>query len=124
MKLNKRWIFLRFLKDITFFFPNYDEGSLLTGKTIIREILRELRKYVEVPVMTLGDKGCALFINDEYTLIEADRVETVDTTAAGDSFAGAFLAAYYKTKDIRSAANHALKVGSYTVTYFGALPDV
>lgn len=116
--------FLNFLKGVTFFFPNYDEGSLLTGKTKSDEILKELKKYVKVPVLTLGEKGCAVFIDEQYTFIEADSVEVVDTTAAGDSFAGAFLAAYCKTEDIRSSANHALKVGSNTVTYFGALPDV
>lgn len=114
---------LQFLEGITFFFPNYEEGVFLTGEEDPQKIVAELKKYVPVPVLTLGDKGCLLFYENEYIEIPAPNVRVVDTTAAGDSFVGSFLAVYSRTRDVVRAAERAVEVSAQTVTYFGALPD-
>src|SRR5699024_9041784 len=53
--------FLEFLEGVTFFFPNYDEGVLLTGEKDPRNIIVKLKEYVSIPILTLGDKGCLFF---------------------------------------------------------------
>jgi ribokinase len=51
---------------------------------------------------------------------DALPVEAVDTTAAGDSFAGALAYSLDQGKDIPEAIQYATKVASITVTKLGA----
>ncbi|SEQ90818.1 carbohydrate kinase family protein [Piscibacillus halophilus] len=116
--------FLDFLNGITFFFPNYEEGVLLTGEKEPRKILDQLKRYVSVPILTLGHEGCLLDYENVYKHLAAPKVEAIDTTAAGDSFVGGFLATYRKTQNILEATERAIEISSKTVTYHGALPSV
>jgi len=116
--------FLRFIKGITYFFPNYDEGILLTGEKDPKKIIEILRQYVAFPILTLGEKGCLFYYNKRYHEITPPPVKVVDTTAAGDSFVGSFLATYLKTKDYVAALKYAVDVSSKTVTFYGALPKM
>lgn len=111
---------LSFIKEITFFFPNYEEGVLLTGEKDPRKIVEKLRKYVEFPILTLGERGCLLFDNNRFYEFVPPSVDVVDTTAAGDSFVGSFLATYFKEKNLINAIEYAIYVSSRTVTYYGA----
>ena len=47
-------------------------------------------KGIENVVITLGKDGAYVKEKDEYTMIPAKEVETIDTTGAGDVFCGAF----------------------------------
>ncbi|MFA1821507.1 carbohydrate kinase family protein [Virgibacillus oceani] len=122
LKENKE-AFLDFLEGVTFFFPNYDEGVLLTGEKEPKKIIENLQEYVSVPILTMGNKGCLFYQGDALKELVPPKVDVVDTTAAGDSFAGSFLATYWKTKDVVESAKRAIAVSSHTVTYFGALPE-
>ena len=44
-------------------------------------------KGIENVVITLGKDGAYVKEKDEYTMIPAKEVETIDTTGAGDVFA-------------------------------------
>ena len=50
-----------------------------------------LSKGVKYSIITLGEKGAALVSNERSVIVPAYKVKAVDTTAAGDSFIGAFL---------------------------------
>ena len=47
-------------------------------------------KGIENVVITLGKDGAYVKEKEEYTMIPAKEVETIDTTGAGDVFCGAF----------------------------------
>ncbi|SES06989.1 carbohydrate kinase family protein [Salipaludibacillus aurantiacus] len=113
---------LKFLEGVTFFFPNYEEGVLLTGEENPRNILLKLKQLVAIPILKLGEKGCLFFYDGDFVELSPPEVEVVDTTAAGDSFAGSFLANYLKTDNILQSAERAVEVSSHTCTYVGALP--
>lgn len=51
--------------------------------------LKKLR--LKVVTITLGDRGSITFLKDKYFYIPAFRVETVDTTGAGDVFHGGYI---------------------------------
>ncbi|MBB2503331.1 ribokinase [Amycolatopsis echigonensis] len=74
-------------------------------------------------VVTLGAKGAAVLEGDKSTTVESPKVEAVDTTGAGDAFAGALAAALADGADLVEAAERAVKVAAVTVTRRGAQPS-
>ncbi|WP_054948775.1 carbohydrate kinase family protein [Numidum massiliense] len=115
--------FLQFLDGVTFLFPSYEEGVLLTGEKEPQKIVAALRKFVPMPVLTCGEEGCWFYRDGSYVALPPPKVSAVDTTGAGDSFAGSFLATYWRTRDVTQAAKRAVEVAAQTVTYVGAFKD-
>ncbi|AJI78181.1 ribokinase [Corynebacterium singulare] len=70
-------------------------------------------------VMTLGARG-ALVADDDLTEIASPQVTPVDTTGAGDAFAGALCARLLKGDSLVEAARYATRVGAFAVTGSGA----
>lgn len=71
-------------------------------------------------VLTLGSKGALVACDGELTDIPTPKVEAVDTTGAGDSFAGAFCARVVAGDSDIAAAQHAARVGAFATTKAGA----
>lgn len=71
-------------------------------------------------VMTLGGAGALVADASGITPIPATPVDVVDTTGAGDAFAGALVAALVAGEELVAAATWAAQVGAVTVTRPGA----
>lgn len=71
-------------------------------------------------VLTLGARGAMVATAEGTTPIPTPRVQPVDTTGAGDAFAGAFVARLTAGDSLIDAAHHAARVGAYSTTYRGA----
>lgn len=71
-------------------------------------------------VLTLGARGALVATPAAITDIPTPEVTAVDTTGAGDAFAGAFAARLLVGDDMVTAARHAARVGALTTTAFGA----
>ncbi|HET7578496.1 MAG TPA: carbohydrate kinase family protein [Bacillales bacterium] len=121
LKENKE-AFLEFLDGVTFLFPNYEEGRLLTGEEDPEKIVSTLQNYVRHPVLKLGSEGCLVCENRAIVKIPGKKTKAVDATGAGDSFTGTFLAAYVKTESLTEAAYRAVAVSSKVVSQIGARP--
>ncbi|MGY6657145.1 ribokinase [Amycolatopsis sp. TRM77291] len=74
-------------------------------------------------VVTLGAKGAAVVTADGVTELPSPKVEAVDTTGAGDAFAGALATSLAKGDELADAARKAVKVAAITVTRQGAQPS-
>ncbi|MBE1580781.1 ribokinase [Amycolatopsis roodepoortensis] len=74
-------------------------------------------------VVTLGAKGAAVVTADGVTEVPSPKVEAVDTTGAGDAFAGALATSLAKGDELADAARKAVKVAAITVTRQGAQPS-
>ncbi|RDI18876.1 ribokinase [Lentzea flaviverrucosa] len=75
-------------------------------------------------IVTLGSRGAAVVQESgvvEVPAIEVDEV--VDTTGAGDAFAGALSARLAEGDDLVQAARYAAKVAALSVTKAGAQPS-
>ncbi|WRS26905.1 carbohydrate kinase [Oscillospiraceae bacterium MB08-C2-2] len=70
-----------------------EEILFLSGKATIEEgIAHLMAKYpIKMVLATLGKYGCELFWSGKHQRFYTYDTKTVDTTAAGDSFFGAFL---------------------------------
>ncbi len=78
-------------------------------------------------VMTLSRAGALVAYDTGITDILTPTVTAVDTTGAGDAFAGAFCARLVEGASLVDAATHAARVGAYSVQSEGAqasYPDV
>lgn len=121
------------LSYVDYFILNEIEAAQLTAKSsdITRqpdeeELVNALRK--EFPsaktVLTLGAAG-SVYIDDKETIRQGIyEVKPVDTTAAGDTFTGYFLAGMTEGKPVKEALDMAAKASSITVTRPGAAPSI
>ena len=72
-------------------FANEEESAAFTGENDSRDALDEIARLCEIAVVKLGSKGSCAKRGDEVAVVQANHVDVVDTTAAGDFFAGGFL---------------------------------
>lgn len=106
--------------------PNKTEAEMLSGiKVSDLETAKQsadiiAAKGVDKVVITLGSKGALIKDGDVYSFIPADKVEAVDTTAAGDTFCGAFCVGISEGLSIEDAVRMATKAAGITVTREGA----
>lgn len=112
--------------------PNEYEASVLSGieVTDVESAGRAGKwfnqKGVRTAVITLGGKGAVLSEQQEVRFFPAPKVETVDTTGAGDCFSGALMAALAEGWDMEKALHFAHTAAAISTTKLGvieALPD-
>ncbi len=114
------------LEKVDILTPNETELQTLTGRTADtpQQIAAAARVLIAGGVgkvlVTLGEKGCMYVTENEEEHFEAYRVRSIDSTAAGDSFNGAFAACLDCGSTIKEAITFAMKVGAMTVTKKGA----
>lgn len=76
-------------------------------------------------ILTLGDKGSILFSEDNsIKKYDVYKVKAVDTTAAGDSFIGAFTMKICETGNSDEAIKYATAVSAIVVTRQGAQDSI
>ena len=75
-------------------------------------------------VMTMGKAGAVFLHQNESIDVAGKQVDVVDTTAAGDTFTGYFLANYCDTNDVKLALEHATAAAALCVTKSGAAPSI
>ena len=71
-------------------------------------------------VLTLGAAGALVATPEGSELVPSPKVTAVDTTGAGDAFAGALVARLDAGDSLLDAAHHAVRVAAYAVTGRGA----
>ncbi|QJT22025.1 ribokinase [Aeromonas media] len=106
--------------------PNQTEAELLTGVRVSDEAsaaeaaARFHQMGIADVMITLGSQGVYCSNGQQQALIPGFRVEAVDTTAAGDTFNGALLAAELAGADFKAAVRFAHGAAALSVTRFGA----
>ena len=72
-------------------FCNEQEAKSLTNKSDSVDCAHELHRHAENVALTLGAKGSLIMHNGDLIPIEGVEVENIDTTGAGDMYAGGVL---------------------------------
>lgn len=116
------------LKKVYILSPNEVEASILSGvKVDSVETAEKAAKVLmsrgcENVIVTLGNKGALVVTKEKTEFIKALKVDTVDTTGAGDAYNGGLATALAEGKDIFEAAKFANAVGALSVTKIGTAP--
>lgn len=114
------------LSYVKWWFCNEIEGAALFGSNDPREIAKNFVKQFPNSnlILTLGKDG-GVFVNaDTYIEWPIYKVHTVDTTAAGDTFTGYFIAALSSGKDVAFSLDIAAKAASIAVSRQGASTSI
>ena len=114
--------FWEMLGNVDLFFPNLDEGELLTGLRDPHEVASALREHAETVALTLGAQGALVAHRSGVIEVEATTNEVVDSTGAGDAFCGAFLAGWVRGERGEALAAAAVAAGGRAVGFPGGRP--
>ncbi|WP_283609248.1 ribokinase [Faecalispora anaeroviscerum] len=114
------------LSKVSVLLINEIEGWQISGQREPDAILDDLVKtHPELAVvLTLGSQGVVYRHKDEHFSHGVYSVPVVDTTAAGDTFTGYFLAAITRGGSVPQALELASKASSIAVTRRGAAPSI
>ena len=113
------------LPHLNLLFVNEDESRMLSGTADPDEAARFFRRGgTATVVVKLGGDGCAVYSREGLVRVPAFDVPVLDTTGAGDCFAGGFLAALEYGADYPEAARFANAVGALSVQKLGATTGV
>lgn len=114
------------LKKIGIFLLNEVEGGQITGLREPDEILAKMREmFPEAKiVLTLGADGAKYAEGEKTCAQPIFKVDAVDTTAAGDTFTGYFLAGLLDGMEIPAILEMSAKASSIAVTRRGAVQSI
>ena len=94
-----------------------DKPEEIDGK-YIASLLHERFKDATI-VLTLGSEGSVCISDDEYVEQSIYKVKAIDTTAAGDTYTGYFIAGILNGKTIKESMDIASKASAIAVTRQG-----
>jgi sugar/nucleoside kinase (ribokinase family) len=86
-------------KGVEIIFANEDEARTFTQKNA-EAALDEIAEYANIAVVKIGAKGSLIKHNGQKMRIEETKRNKIDTTGAGDMYAGGFLAGLCKGEDL------------------------
>ena len=109
------------LAFVDLLFVNETEARCLSGAEEPAAAAAFFRRFgVRDVAVKLGERGCAVFTADASIGVPAFDVPVVDTTGAGDCFAGAFLAAWLRGQPLAEAARFANAAAALTIQRLGS----
>lgn len=114
------------MKKISIFLLNEVEGGQITGledPDAVLAKMREMFPHAKI-VLTLGKDGAKYAQGEEVYYQPIFPVKAVDTTAAGDTFTGYFLAGLIEGMPIPEVLRMSAKASSIAVTREGAVPSI
>ncbi len=114
------------LELVDIFILNEVEGKALTNQDDPNAILSTMQKLYPKSriVLTLGKAGAIYVHNELHIKVASLKVKAIDTTGAGDTFIGYFLAELTRGSDIEKCLKMGVKVSALCVTRKGATDSI
>jgi len=114
------------MSKISIFLVNEVEAAQIAGADNPNDVLPLMKeKYPDAMViLTLGDKGSIYQYKDEIIKQDAIKVKVVDTTAAGDTFTGYFLAGIIENRPVEEILKESAKAAAMAVSRKGAAVSI
>lgn len=120
------------LESLEYLVLNETEAEIVSGQKLTRENMEEVcGKIKEMGprhiILTLGSRGSYVYDDKVHQFVESFAVKAVDSTAAGDTFCGAFAVSMSGDEtEIINSVRFANAAGALSVTRQGAqtsIPD-
>ncbi len=102
-------------------FLNEEEASRLIGGGDAALALHQVGKWADTVVVKLGRRGSLIRHNETIYPVEAHEVKAVDSTGAGDAYAGGFLYGLTRGWPIQHCGRLASAVAAMTVGQLGGV---
>jgi sugar/nucleoside kinase (ribokinase family) len=110
----------KIIKRTDILFLNQKEVKILTNMEYNEGARLLVDTGVPLVVVTMGNRGAKVYTESNEINYSANKLNVVDTTGAGDSFAAGFITAFYQKKELdkclmegnRSASNCVSRLGS------------
>lgn len=118
------------LSQVDIITPNETEAEILTGIEVVDDATAQQAaaalhaKGIAIVMITLGSKGVWLSEQGQGQIIPGFRVKATDTTAAGDTFNGAFVTGLLDGMSTQEAIRFAHAAAAISVTRFGAQTSI
>ncbi|QBI52303.1 ribokinase [Streptomonospora litoralis] len=113
------------LEQVDLLVPNQHEAAAITGEAEPHSALAALLRIVPEAIITLGEGGALYGARGaEPVRVAARRVTPVDTTAAGDTFCGAFAVARARGAAPEECLRFAQAAAALSVQRHGAAPSM
>ena len=109
--------------DLTDLFLASDDDlkSLLPDQADTSFVLELMARGCSEAVIRRGSKPCDIFYNGKHLQVDAMNAIPIDTTGAGDSFNGTYLACRIQGVTPENAAGHAHTIAAQVVAHKGAV---
>ena len=114
------------LNKISTLILNQTEGEALSKEKKTDDILKFLNsKFNNTEIiLTLGEKGSLYSFKDELVKIKAHKLNTVDTTGAGDTFIGYYVAGIASKMNKKDNLNRASEAAAIATTKLGGAESI
>jgi len=111
------------LANVDFLIVNETEAAAIAPGLSREAFMRHIGgRFGATVVMTLGAAGAVMSGNGDVAHEAPPSVDVIDTTGAGDAFAGTFAAAVDRSAAVREALAAAVHAGARACTHEGAQP--
>lgn len=101
-------------------FATGDSANASQDLAVVEQLTREFVRPGQTIIVTLGPAGVAIVTDAGLTHVAGRPAKVVDTTGAGDTFAGALAAELSQGADISAAVKYAVFASSLATETFGA----
>ena len=105
---------------VDLFFCNEEEAKSLTNETDPIQCAAKIHKHAENVALTLGNKGSLIMHGGEAYPVEGVDVKAIDTTGAGDMYAGALMYGITNGMGWQQAGHLASHAAARIVSQMGA----
>lgn len=120
---NREYLNDRIKKYIDIVFANEDESRALTGLGDPLEALHAIAEICDIAIVKVGARGSYVQQGDKVVKIDPIPAQVIDTTGAGDLWAGGFMASYAKGESLERCAKTGAVVAANIIEVLGAKMD-
>jgi len=110
------WNDERILGNVDALKMDLDEAKALTGMEDGKAALAKLSKKVRKAVVTRGSQPALILDGGKISEVEVPKVKVVDSTGAGDIFAGALIACFLRSRDFLWSCCFGIAASSLSLT--------
>jgi sugar/nucleoside kinase (ribokinase family) len=111
-------------KHVDILFANESEILSLYQVDTFDDALQRVRHHCEIAALTRSEKGSVVVNGDEVHIIDAVKgVKVIDTTGAGDAYAGGFLYGYTQGYDLVTSGRLGGQMAAEVISQLGPRPE-